>query len=299
VERLVNLSQLDSGLRSGVFVVLALACTGPLASAVRVRVRRKGSRRPARRSFVSGGQGSLLVAPTRLLPLVGLAFAAVPSRVRAQHAGPPMGAELWATPPWTRTSGDPPHPPRPLVRSWAPPGTSLDTSGRSPLGSGRGSGSFVHPAIHGRTFTPGGRLVPLFPRAAEANGDSSTTRSSNPSPGTHATGSSAPSRGAEERRNAMAESIRRHPSGKSILAGSSSTRLSSAHRCARAHRRGSYTVRHGDTLWSIAEQSLRTDDPRSVARYWPKIHRANRDIIGPDPSLIYPGQVLHLPACDE
>jgi hypothetical protein len=296
VERLVNLTQLDSGLRSGVFVALALACTGPLVSAVRVRVRRRGSRRPACLS-ASRGSGLLALAPSRLLPLVGLAFAAVPSRVRAQHAGPPVGVEPWATPPWTRTSGDPPHPPRPLVRSWAPPDASPDTRGHFPLRSARGSGSFVHPAIHGRPFTPGGRLVPLFPRAAEANGDSHTT--SYPNPGPHANRSSAPSRAAEERRAAMAESIRHHPSGKSTPAGSSSTRHSSAHRCARAHTRGSYTVRHGDTLWSIAEQSLRTDDPRSVARYWPKIHRANRDVIGPDPSLIYPGQVLHLPACDE
>jgi LysM domain len=295
VERLVNLSQLDSGLRSGVFVVLALACTGPLASAVRVRVRRRGSRRPGRLRFVSGVSGALLVAPSRLLPLLGLAFAAVPSRAHAQHAGPPVGAEPWATPPWTRTSGDPPHPPRPLVRSWAPPDVSSDAPPHFPMGAG----SFVHPAIHGRTFTPRGRLVPLFPRAAQAHDDSPTTGSTGTAPGARATRSSAPSPDAEDKRSAMAESIRRHPSGKATPAGSSSSRLSSAHRCARGHARASYTVRHGDTLWSIAEQSLRTDDPRSVARYWPKIHRANRDVIGSDPSLIYPGQVLHLPPCDE
>lgn len=295
MERLVNLSQLDSGLRSGVFVVLALACTGSLASAVRVRVRRRGSRRPARPRFVSGVSGSLLVAPSRLLPLLGLAFAAVPSRARAQHAGPPVGAEPWATPPWTRTSGHPPHPPRPLVRSWAPLDAPLDARGPSPVGSSRGSGSFVHPAIHGRTFTPGGRLVPLFPRAAQARDDLPSTGGA---PGAHTSRSSAPSPHAD-RRTAMAESIRRHPSGKATPPASSSSQLSSAHRCARGRARGSYTVRHGDTLWSIAEQWLRTDNLRSVARYWPKIHRANRDVIGPDPSLIHPGQVLHLPLCDE
>jgi hypothetical protein len=292
VERLVNLSQLDSGLRSGVFVVLALACTGPLASAVRVRVRRRGSRRPGRLRFVSGVSGALLVAPSRLLPLLGLAFAAVPSRAHAQHAGPPVGAEPWATPPWTRTSGHPPHPPRPLVRSWAPPDAPSDARGHSTTGSARGSGSFVHPAIHGRTFAPGGCLVPLFPRATQAHDGRPSTG------GAHASRSSAPSTDAD-RRIAMAESIRRHPSGKATPAGSSSSQLSSAHRCARGRARGSYTVRHGDTLWSIAEQWLRTDDLRSVARYWPKIHRANRDVIGPDPSLIHPGQVLHLPPCDE
>jgi hypothetical protein len=295
VERLVNLGQLDSGLRSGLFVVLALACASPLAGAVRVRLRRRGSRRPTRPSLASARQGSLLVAPSRMVPLLSLAFAAVPSRARAQHAGPLVGAKPWATPPWIRTSGAPP-PPRPLVRSWAPPDALQGARGHSPIGSTRGSGSFVHPAIHGRTFSPGGRLVPLFPRAALAPDDSATTNST---AGADTTRSSALSRGAEDSRTAMAESIRRHPSGKATPAGSSSSRLSSGHRCARGHAGGSYTVRDGDMLWSIAEQWLRTDDPRSVARYWPKIHRANRDVIGPDPSLIYPGQVLHLPPCDE
>jgi hypothetical protein len=295
VERLVNLTQLDSGLRSGVLLALALACTGPLASAVRVRVRRRGSRRPSRPQRAFGGSGSLLLAPSRLVPLMGLAFAAVPSRARAQHAGPHVGAEPWATPPWTRTSGHPPHPPRPLVRSWAAPDELPEARGHSTIGSVGGSGSFVHPAIHGRTFTPRGRLVPLFPRAAKAHGDLPST---NGSTGARASRSSAQSPDAD-RRSAMAESIRRHPSGKATPAGSSSSRVSSAHRCARGGVGGSYTVRHGDTLWSIAEQWLRTDDLRSVARYWPKIHRANRDVIGPDPSLIYPGQVLHLPPCDE
>ena len=292
--RLVNLPHLDSGLRSGLFVVLALACALPLATTVRVRVRRRGSRRPARPSRGSGASGSLLVAPSRLLPLLGLAFAAVPTRARAQHAGPPAGAEPWATPPWTRTSGHPPHPPRPLVRSWAPSDAVPDGRGHSPIGSPRDSGSFVHPAIHGRTFTPRGRLVHLFPRAAHDD-----VRGATGTPGARATRSSAPSPDPDDRRSSKAESIRRHPSGKATPNGSSSSRDSTAHRCARGHGRGSYTVSRGDTLWSIAEQSLRTDDPRSVARYWPKIHRANRDVIGPDPSLIYPGQVLHLPPCDE
>ena len=293
MERLVNLTQPESGLRLGLFVALALACTGPLARAVRVRVRRRGSRRP---SLAAAGSSFLLVAPSRLVPLLSLAFAAFPSRARAQHAGPPVGAEPWATPPWTRTSGHPPHPPRPLVRSWAPPDASRDAGGHSPIGSVRGPDSFVHPALHGRTFTPGGRHIPLFPRAAQAHDAFPNTSGS---PGAHASRLSAQSADPGDKRNPMAESIRRHPSGKATSAGSSSSRLSSAHRCARGHALGSYTVRRGDTLWSIAEQSLHTDDPRSVARYWPKIHRANRDVIGPDPSLIYPGQVLHLPPCDE
>ena len=57
----------------------------------------------------------------------------------------------------------------------------------------------------------------------------------------------------------------------------------------------SYVVRRGDTLWGIAEKVLGTDDPARIARYWPLIHRMNRDTVGPDPSLIIPGQVLELP----
>jgi nucleoid-associated protein YgaU len=57
-----------------------------------------------------------------------------------------------------------------------------------------------------------------------------------------------------------------------------------------------YTVRRGDSLWSIAAQILGTEDARRIARYWPLIHRANRGVIGPNPDLIMPGQRLRLPS---
>ncbi len=62
--------------------------------------------------------------------------------------------------------------------------------------------------------------------------------------------------------------------------------------------RSSHTVvvRSGDTLWSIAERSLpagRTD--ADVARAWPRWFEANRAVIGPDPSLLHPGEVLGPP----
>jgi nucleoid-associated protein YgaU len=40
---------------------------------------------------------------------------------------------------------------------------------------------------------------------------------------------------------------------------------------------------------------LGTTEARRIARYWPRIHRANRAVIGGDPNLIVPGQVLTLP----
>lgn len=77
------------------------------------------------------------------------------------------------------------------------------------------------------------------------------------------------------------EAMRRHPSGK---------KTASTGVCG-----DRYVVAPGDALWSIAARALGTDEPRRVARYWPRIHRLNRAVIGSDPSLIYPGQVLRLP----
>ena len=74
-----------------------------------------------------------------------------------------------------------------------------------------------------------------------------------------------------------------HPAGKRL------------HACSLERRCRRYTVREGDELWSIAARALRTDDPGRIARYWPRIHRANREVIGPNPRVIFPGQVLELP----
>jgi hypothetical protein len=56
------------------------------------------------------------------------------------------------------------------------------------------------------------------------------------------------------------------------------------------------TVRRGDTLWDLAAAYLppeATDAEIATAcRRW---HTANRNVIGPDPDLILPGQVLTVP----
>jgi nucleoid-associated protein YgaU len=55
-------------------------------------------------------------------------------------------------------------------------------------------------------------------------------------------------------------------------------------------------VHRGDSLWSIARRHLgagATDT--EVAAAWPHWYAANRDVIGPDPDLLLPGQVLHAP----
>ena len=63
-----------------------------------------------------------------------------------------------------------------------------------------------------------------------------------------------------------------------------------------AHRRHhAVVVRAGDTLWALAARDLpapATD--RQVSARWQRVYRRNRAVIGPDPDLIRPGQVLKL-----
>lgn len=55
-------------------------------------------------------------------------------------------------------------------------------------------------------------------------------------------------------------------------------------------------VRRGDTLWDIAARHLGPEATAAeVATEWPRWHRANRDLIGPQPDLILPGQRLRPP----
>jgi len=55
-------------------------------------------------------------------------------------------------------------------------------------------------------------------------------------------------------------------------------------------------VHGGDTLWALAEAGLpRRAGPVAIAARSVRIHRLNRGVIGPDPDLILPGQVLRLP----
>ena len=56
-------------------------------------------------------------------------------------------------------------------------------------------------------------------------------------------------------------------------------------------------VHRGDTLWQIAARHLGPDaGPAEVAAAWPRWYAANRDVIGPDPHLLLPGQQLRTPA---
>ena len=56
------------------------------------------------------------------------------------------------------------------------------------------------------------------------------------------------------------------------------------------------TVRAGDSLWSIcaAELGPLASDV-DIALAWPRLYQANRGVIGGDPGLLLPGQVLRMP----
>ncbi|MDX6375444.1 MAG: hypothetical protein QOD98_4432 [Nocardioidaceae bacterium] len=61
-------------------------------------------------------------------------------------------------------------------------------------------------------------------------------------------------------------------------------------------RHPTVVVRPGDTLWGLAERDLPTPaTDRRVTSRWHAVYRRNRGVIGPDPDLIRPGQVLSLP----
>ncbi len=59
-------------------------------------------------------------------------------------------------------------------------------------------------------------------------------------------------------------------------------------------------VHRGDTLWSIAAHHLGAQaSDAEIARAWPRWFDLNRDLIGDDPDLILPGQILRVPGADQ
>ena len=60
-----------------------------------------------------------------------------------------------------------------------------------------------------------------------------------------------------------------------------------------------WIVEAGDHLWAIAAETVadrtgHTDD-ESVGAYWQRLIEANRHVVGDDPDLIHPGQIIELP----
>ncbi|MHA7220774.1 LysM peptidoglycan-binding domain-containing protein [Arthrobacter sp. RHLT1-20] len=63
-----------------------------------------------------------------------------------------------------------------------------------------------------------------------------------------------------------------------------------------AERHTEVTVVAGDSLWSLSAARLGPfASDVDIALDWPLLHRANRDVIGANPHVLRPGQVLRLP----
>ncbi|MEO7269691.1 MAG: LysM peptidoglycan-binding domain-containing protein [Knoellia sp.] len=59
-------------------------------------------------------------------------------------------------------------------------------------------------------------------------------------------------------------------------------------------------VHRGDTLWSIAARHLGPQaSDAEIAREWPRWFDLNRGLIGDNPDLILPGQILRVPGADQ
>lgn len=56
-------------------------------------------------------------------------------------------------------------------------------------------------------------------------------------------------------------------------------------------------VQAGDSLWGITAALLPPGSPdAAIAAAWPALYAANEAVVGPDPGLIHPGDVLTVPA---
>jgi hypothetical protein len=63
-----------------------------------------------------------------------------------------------------------------------------------------------------------------------------------------------------------------------------------------AHPSSAIVVRPGDSLWRLAAERLPADaGDETITQTWHRLYAANRDVIGPDPDRLEPGQRLSRP----
>ncbi|MGW1430620.1 transglycosylase family protein [Streptomyces sp. NPDC002431] len=139
-------------------------------------------------------------------------------------------------------------------------------------------------------------------RKGESNGKPSKTPSAETSPSATPSGSTgAPSKPAQDgsaspesssgtngrHRGAPAADESRGTDGGHRESGRHASRGGDARDTAGQTADGTYAVRSGDNLWTIA-------DAQKVPGGWPALYEANKDVIGSDPDLILPGQSLEL-----
>lgn len=214
----------------------------------------------------------------RVPSFIGVAFA-LTSSSSSPPAPPLVVPRQGAGPPWSWTSGSP-SPPRPLVPARAPSPERREP--RSRRVSVLGAGAYTpdrdrgHPAFHGRRRASGAPGERLFPSRTGRVSERARAEAGTPI---------ATYRGRGDDPEVAREPGDSGPGAERPEAGP-------------CHRQ-THTVLPGETLWSIAGAALGTTDAQRIARYWPRIHRDNRALIGSTPDLIRPGWVLRLPPeCD-
>ncbi len=63
-----------------------------------------------------------------------------------------------------------------------------------------------------------------------------------------------------------------------------------------AEESSTVTVRAGDTLWGLTAASLGPfASDVEIAMAWPRLYESNKAVIGDDPHLLHPGQILRIP----
>jgi LysM domain len=163
-------------------------------------------------------------------------------------------------------------------------GLSLSLSSASSFASGRPS---VHPSRSDRPlpeapwlgtsgFSPPHPLVPTKSRPEEPRLD-------HPAVHRHAAkGDGTPlfERAAQRREREQRESRELHPAGNPQAVSVKGRTIK---------------VARGDCLWTLAAEVLDTRDPARIDGYWRAIYRVNHRVVGSDPNLLLPGQVLVLP----
>lgn len=153
---------------------------------------------------------------------------------------------------------------------------SAATLGACGVANQRATASPPAPVLFNPSKEPAGTSAPMAPRASRGAESPRLSTAPTPTPPeVHATRPAASTRPA--------------------TVGASTAGVSTAS--------GLWVVRPGDDLWSIAADTLRLrlgrqPDRREIAVYWMQVIAANRTTLThpDDPSLIYPGDLIILPA---
>lgn len=214
----------------------------------------------------------------RLLSFLGCALTlqSTPAAAQARRPVPPSRAARVAAPPWSEARG----------------------SISAPLASARVSPLPLRPADHPAIHPGGNSSIPhrLFPRETELRTERklrTDAKARHPAGKAAAPQVSGDERDRHAARADAAATTRR--SSSETLARWTRHERDAVDRHSPAAAGASYRVRLGDSLWSIASGAAEGAGDETIRGLTKQIYRLNRAVVGPDPDLILPGQILRLP----